>query len=305
MNISIIGYGSWGQALSFVCSKLFDSVLVWHYREVKPHIKNVKATDSWEELFAAHYIIYALPTSYLEDILIKVKKNSVKQTVFINSSKGLSRTGLKLPYEIFKESGIHKDYISLSGPSFSKGLLNQDPTALIAASDNKKTFEIFKSFFATSNVKLFYSNDIIGTEWGGIFKNIVSILVGISDGIGYGVNTRALFITKGLLEMCKTGERLGAQKETFSTFSGIGDIVLSTSDLDGRNYSLGLLVGRGKTADEALKEIQGTVEGFHTLTTIQKINHSFLQAPLLNVLNKIFFQKIDAKVAFSDYLDSL
>jgi glycerol-3-phosphate dehydrogenase (NAD(P)+) len=305
MNISIIGYGSWGQALSYVCSNHFKNIYVWHYREINPRQKNVITTDSWKQIYSSPYILYALPTSYMEDILSKGRNATQDKSVFINSSKGLSRLGMKMPYHIFNESGLPLSYMSLSGPSFSNGILHGDPTALNVAVDDKTIFDTFSSYFTQSNLKLFYSKDVIGTEWGGIFKNIVSILVGIVDGLGYGVNTRALFITKGLLEMCKTGELLGAKKDTFYTFSGIGDIVLSTSDLDGRNYSFGLSIGRGNRSDTSLREVKGTIEGYHTLVTLKKENHIFLHEPLLSLLDDIFFKEKDPKEVFSDYLASL
>ncbi len=315
MRLSVIGAGSWGTALAQLFSEKFEKVLMWdRNEEVVNSInenhknskyfsdyelnKNISASVNLDEVFEfGDIIIVVVPVQFMRDVLknltIKVDKP------IITASKGIEIETLKLPSDIIIDVlGIsYKKVMALSGPSFAKEVMKKLPTAVTLAGEpciGEKTQEILN----LEHFRVYLSFDIRGAEIGGAVKNVIAIATGISDGLGLGNNARASLITRGLYEMRKVANIYNANPQTLYGLSGMGDLVLTaTGDLS-RNRRFGLLIGKGKSVEEALEEIGQVVEGIETVKAVKKLQEKYdLDLPISEAVYKTIYEKLNPKDA--------
>jgi len=309
LNLSIIGSGSWGTALAKLFSVNFDSILLWtknqsianainkNHTNPKyfPHIllpENIKATTDIDEAFLhGDMIIVVIPTQAIREVLGNLTDQKVEKPV-ISASKGIEIGTLKLTTQILSEILSIKDenIFALSGPSFAREVLEGLPTAVVLGGDICKGREIQK-LLSTQNFRVYTNSDREGVEIGGAVKNVIAIATGISDGIGLGNNARASIITRGLNEMRKIAHLYSAKPETLYGLSGLGDLVLTaTGDLS-RNRKLGLLIGKGLSLKQALKEVGQVVEGLETVKAINQLQQKYnLELPISSTVYKVLYQ---------------
>lgn len=318
-KIAVLGSGSWGSALSkLLAEKEFD-VLMWAYEEeVRDGInskhrnplylrdiklpKTIKATsDLKEAVLGREIVVSALPSHALRNIVSKAGPHISKNALVISCTKGIEIESLKLMSDVLAEIlGSHpkENFTVLSGPSFAKEVAEGLPTSVVIAGKDQKVSSIVQDIFRTSRFLTFTSNDIVGVEVGGAVKNVVAIVAGISDALGFGHNTRATIITRGLYEMIKIGRALGANPMTFSGLSGIGDLVLTCTANLSRNYTVGKMIGEGKKLEQIKKSMKMVAEGVPTTSAVHKLSAKFsLNTPICGALHAILFEGLGPKIA--------
>ncbi len=308
--ILVAGAGSWGTALAIVLARNGNPVFLWGHdpahidqllqnRSNETYLPGITFPDGLHpvsdlpaSLEKPSDIIIAVPCSGLADVLKQMVSSSVKKFNICLACKGLATGGQLLNHQAVNEY-LHDRASTavLSGPSFAAEVARGLPTAVTIASSDKTTAEYFASCFHNEVFRIYTHNDVIGVQVGGAVKNVMAIAAGIADGLGFGANTRAALITRGLAEIMRLGVALGGKPETFMGLAGLGDLVLTCTDDQSRNRRLGLLLARGKSLDAALKEIGQTVEGVRTVNNVIKLstNHQIempISEQVYNVLNK-------------------
>jgi len=262
---------------------------------------DLKATNSLEEIANGEYIISAIPTPYLRDVWNKLK-TYIETPTIINTSKGIETGSGMFAHEIFREifpSGI---FLALSGPSFAKEILKGFPTAVVLVGPEEITCPLIQQW-STPALRLYSATDLIGVELSGAYKNVLAIASGAVAGLGLGENTRAALITRGIAELTRLGTTLGADIKTFMGLSGVGDIILTCSSRESRNFSLGWNIGRGLPVEEALKRLKGYPEGYKTSLALRSIAHNLeVETPIVDAVASVLHDGLPIKKALSDLL---
>lgn len=288
--IGVIGIGSFGTSLATVLAKnTKDPVYVWDNNEellnviAKTNInsfylpgfnlpKNITPVKTLTELIEkVNDILIVVPSKFFKDVLIKIIPN-LKNHRIAYATKGLEFETGKLLHEIIIDTlGSEQTLAVISGPSFATEIMKNIPTAVSIASNNKNFSLDLETYFQSKYFKVYSTDDIVGLQLGGVLKNIIALACGISDGVGFGSNTKAAIITKGLDELLLLGKTLGAKPETLLGLSGCGDIILTATDDQSRNRRMGIAIGQGKTIEEAAKEIGQAVESLNNCVALCKL----------------------------------
>ncbi|MDA8173075.1 MAG: NAD(P)-dependent glycerol-3-phosphate dehydrogenase [Nitrospiraceae bacterium] len=278
---AVIGAGSWGTTLAGLLAGKNLDVTLWALEQelakkiedtrennlYLPGVKlpdNLKATSDFDKAVnGARFVINVVPTQYMRSVLAGAPKLLAKGAIIVSASKGIERETFKRPSEIIKEiTGLES--VVLSGPSFAKEVAAGAPTAVAVAGSSKKDLLLVQELMNTSFFRVYTNSDVTGVELGGALKNVIAIAAGISDGLGLGHNARAALITRGLAEMKRLGAAMGANEQTFSGLSGIGDLVLTCTANLSRNYSFGLKLASGMSATEIAGSSRSVAEGVET-----------------------------------------
>ena len=314
MNVSIIGAGSWGSALSLVLSQNNHKVQLWtkktqNEKKFKyfPNVKIPKGVSfikNLNEMSNSKIILIALPSHTILPVLSNLKIK--EKAIIVNCSKGLDAIKeQRLSTSIEKDLKINKkNIVVLSGPSHAEEVVKKIPTAVVASSVSKKNAAMVQNLFSNDYFRVYTNSDIIGTEIGGVCKNIISIASGISSGLGYGDNTIAALISRGLKEIVRLGMHLGAKKSTFYGLSGLGDLSVTAFSSFSRNREFGIKIGEGLKTDQAQKEIGMVVEGIkatkivHSISRKEKIN-----MPIVNKVYSILFNNKNPKLAINELMN--
>lgn len=326
-TISVIGAGSWGTALALVLAENQNNVFLWGHnrrtvrklqedRQNKKYLPgiqfpdNLKITDDLELCVGQSAIILmVVPSHGLRDVFNKLAAMLPDKAYIISAVKGIENSSLETMTMIM-ESVLQQRYPEkdceigvLSGPSFAKEVAQRVPTAVTLGFKNLATAKKLQKVFGNSFFRVYAGCDITGLEISASYKNIIAIAAGVCDGLGYGLNTRAALITRGLTEMTRLGTALGADISTFSGLSGLGDLLLTcTGDLS-RNRTVGLKLGQGKKLEEIVKEMKMVAEGIKTTRSIFEIRKKYtVETPILNEVYKIIYQGKKCSLAVSDLL---
>ncbi|MDR1615154.1 MAG: NAD(P)H-dependent glycerol-3-phosphate dehydrogenase [Campylobacteraceae bacterium] len=263
MNITVIGAGKWGQALHFAFLQNHKSIIT---SRTKKDIANFVSLD---EALVNQYIVMALPAQIVGGWLKKNFKYN-NQKVLI-AAKGIEENSGRFLNEIFSDFVPSDKLAYLSGPSFAAEVIKALPTALVVSSKNENTAKEFCAFFPKF-IKSYASDDIVGAEISGAYKNVLAIASGVCDGLDLGLNARASLIARGLVEMQRFGLSFGAKEATFLGLSGAGDLFLTASSVLSRNYRVGVALAKGMKLDEILQELGEVAEGVLTSRAISKIS---------------------------------
>jgi glycerol-3-phosphate dehydrogenase (NAD(P)+) len=307
--ISVIGAGSWGTTLaSLLAEKGYDVSLWSHEKEVAEEIQNsrtnsaylpeivlpagLKATHDIEEAVRkARYVLSVVPTQFTRSVFSGAVRFIHEGAVIISASKGIEQGTLLTVSSILGETTGRRIAV-LSGPSFAREVINKLPTAVTMATNNPETALLLQEIFNTSYFRVYTHADMLGVELGGALKNVIAIASGISDGLGLGHNARAALITRGIAEMTRLGERMGADKRTFSGLSGIGDLVLTCTGPLSRNYSVGVNLGRGKTLTEILSSTKSVAEGVATALSAFELSAKFdVEMPIVEQVYEVIYKE--------------
>lgn len=318
-RIAVIGAGSWGTALAKLLGEGGKDVMMWAYEEeVARGInsqhrnplyltetelpKNVVATsDPARALEGRGYVVSAVPSGVLRVIWQNHGAYLDREAILVSCTKGIEEESLKLMSQVLAESlpdHPEKNRAVLSGPSFAKEVARGLPTSVVIAGRDAKTVKKLQELFRTDYFLTFTNDDMIGVEVGGAVKNVIAIAAGVSDGLGLGNNTRAAIITRGLYEMIKIGDALGASPLTFAGLSGIGDLVLTCTAELSRNHTVGFELGRGKAISDITHGMRMVAEGIpttravHELASLKKIN-----VPICDSMYRILFEGLAPKHA--------
>jgi len=314
-DIGVIGAGSWGTALAIQLGRAGQNPILWG-REPEvieaitatrcnsvflpdvPIPDSVQATSDLDELVRSHRdLLICVPSHVFRSILETIKPNMVGNARIAWATKGFEVSTGKLPHEVAEETlGADVPLAVLSGPTFAREVGLGLPTGMtVAATDNAYAEEL-ASRFSAENFLVYTSPDMIGVEVGGAVKNILAIATGMSDGLGFGANTRVALITRGLAEMTRLGLALGASADTFMGLSGMGDLVLTCTDDQSRNRRMGLALADGKSVDDTAKEIGQVVEGVKAAAAVHKVaNDLGVEMPICQQVYRLLYEGASVK----------
>lgn len=313
-NISIIGSGSWGMALAIHLAKLGNNIKVWSYLKEEADIinnerkckflpnatipNNVWCTLSFEEAIKdTQIILIVTPSKFVRETVKQFKKYITNQEIII-CSKGFEEETLYTLDEVLKEELPNSKIGGLSGPSHAEEVSEGIPTALVIASDDEDLLKNIQNTFMNENLRIYKSIDIKGAELGGALKNIIAFCTGIVEGLEFGHNTIAALITRGLSEMSKLSLKMGGKQNTIYGLTGLGDLIATSLSSYSRNRNAGILIGKGKTIEEAKKEIGMTIESIDNIKTAYNLSKKYnIEMPIVESVYDILFNKLDPRKA--------
>lgn len=311
MEISILGAGSWSTAIASLLAEKHKVLMYARNKDDVEYInknhknrkylkdfdlsKNIKATNNLEELFKNRFIVNGIPTQSIRSVIKQFKPFVNERNVFINLSKGLELDTHERISEIFYDE-ISNDisFAVLSGPSHAEEVIKQMPTAVVVASNDMDLSKEIQKIFNSDWFRVYSSTDVIGVELGGAIKNTLAFGIGMLDGLGYGDNTKAAVITRGISEMSKLLVTYDANPNTINGLAGVGDLIVTSTSLNSRNYRTGLLIGQGFKMEDAIKEINMVVEGIPTTKALYQLStQNDLDLPITLEIYKVLYEEKD------------
>lgn len=321
-NISVYGAGSWGTALALQLARNHINVLLWdfnadaiadyqaarentHFLAGIPFPDNLQCTDTLEAcIHHSHNQLIVVPSHGFRQLLEKLSPQLTPQHNIVWATKGLEVGTGKLLHQVAEEIlDKNTPYGLVSGPTFALEVAQGLPTAMTVATTTPELSRSTAAAFQGDNFRVYTSDDILGVELGGAVKNVLAIAAGISDGLGFGANARAAIITRGLAEIMRLGESMGAKSETIMGLAGIGDLVLTCTDNQSRNRRLGLALGKGQSTEEALREIGQAVEGAKSSSCIELLaQRANVEMPICSEVHRIVHENLDPKIAVKELL---
>ena len=310
-KIAVIGAGSWGTTLAILLAENSHDVLLWIFEEdelsklEKERVntkylpganfpQNLKLTgDLHQAVHFGDYLVISSPSHVVRTICQQFA-NQVRDTHYIvNVAKGIENDTLKRMSEVIQETlSISSDRIAtLYGPSHAEEVSKKIATAVVSASADIQTARKVQTLFGNQYFRVYSSDDIIGVELGGSLKNVIAIAAGICDGAGFGDNTKAALLTRGMVEMTRLGVTMGARQETFSGLSGIGDLIVTCMSKHSRNRYVGEQIGRGRKLDDILKEMVMVAEGVKTTRSVYQLMNKYnVEMPISEQIYKVLFE---------------
>ena len=320
-NIAVVGAGGWGTALAMVLSENFDSVIVWtrnedqadeinlkrtnsKYLTVNKIPSNVVATTNPADIKDIKFLVNSVPTQYIREYYQKYNIN-LKDKYIINSSKGVENNSNKTISGIFEEvySIDSNHFAVLTGPSHAEEVILKVPTTVVVASDSTEFAKKVQEIFFTNYFRVYTSDDVIGCEIGGSLKNIIAIAAGIVDGMGLGDNTKAALLTRGLAEIARLGEAMGAKHQTFSGLSGLGDLFVTCNSKHSRNRSIGERIGNGENVSTILANSKTIAEGVFTSKSAYNLSQKYnIEMPITTEVYKTIFENKDPRKAIDELM---
>ena len=239
-----------------------------------------------------------MPTSSIRDILKQIEGKISKETIIVNLSKGIEVETLDRISEISAEVLKNNPFVALSGPSHAEEVGKDIPTTVVASSENLEVAQIIQHEFSTPIFRIYTNPDLVGVEMGGALKNIIALAAGMNDGLGYGDNSKAALMTRGIYEMNKLGISLGANPHTINGLSGIGDLIVTCTSMHSRNRRAGILIGQGKSMEEACQEVGQVVEGVKTVKSAHKLAAvKNIEMPITDALYRVLYEGYDPNKA--------
>lgn len=263
VDLTVLGAGAWGTALSELAIKSDHTVRVWSRRG---------SLSLEEAVDGAHVILSAISMKGVPELVERLKNlNIPESTIIVTATKGLDPETTLTPSQIFKRAFPNHAVVVLSGPNLSKEIDKGLPAATVAACDNEVAAETVQHLFANENFRVYRSTDPLGAELGGTLKNVIAIAVGVCEGLNLGSNARSALITRALPEIMRIGTHLGGQPETFLGLTGLGDMLATCTSVLSRNYRVGVGLAQGKSLEVILKELGSTAEGINTAHVLMEI----------------------------------
>ena len=289
MKIAIIGQGSFGKALKNLLSEKWgeENVAVWR-----------RGMDMQPCLGGADFAVFAVPAQAFREVFAAGSAFLGKETVVINAAKGLELHTLLRLSEVAEELRPDTRYVALSGPSHAEEIEQGLPTTVTVCAREESWAKKAQELFMTGAFRVYTGTDMVGTETGGAVKNVIALAAGISDGLGFGDNTKAALMTRGMAEITRLGTALGARAETFLGLTGFGDLIVTCTSMHSRNRRCGILLGPGVPAKEAVEKIGMVVEGISTARAAKALaDRLFVQMPITEAVLSILDGRVPAKDA--------
>lgn len=322
IRVTVLGDGGWGTALAVVNARRHNDVVLWsafpeYAKVIEAKRENVKflagvplppslriSTDLKEAVGFGHFIVLAIPTQFLRNILHKMRDMDLSGKIFVSVSKGIEKKTCLRPSEIIHSVlGPHLPLVVLSGPSHAEEVARNIPTLVVVASKNEIHATKVQQAFMDTFFRIYVQTDVVGTELGGALKNVIAIAAGVCDGLQFGDNTKSGLISRGLFEMTRLGIRMGANPNTFFGLSGLGDLVTTCFSKHGRNLRVGYELGQGKKIADILKGMEMIAEGVDSAESVHELCQKVgITLPIMNEVYQILFKDKDAKQAVSDLL---
>lgn len=319
MKIAVIGSGSWGSAISVLLAEKGNDIFLWSWiqeetdrlnadrenKEFLPGIAfpdNIYCTHNMQQCIEdAAVIITAVPSPATRTTAKQLSKFVQKGQIIVNISKGLEGD-LRLS-EVYASEIPNADIAVLSGPSHAEEVSRKIPTTVVVAANSLKTAQYLQDLFMTESFRVYTSSDIIGVELGGALKNVIALCAGISDGLGYGDNTKAALITRGIAEISRLGAAMGADVSTFAGLSGLGDLIVTGTSTLSRNHTAGELLGKGFSLEETLNKVHMVVEGINTASAAFELSKKYgVTTPIIDQAYGVLYQGTNPRDAVNNLM---
>lgn len=321
MNVGVIGAGSWGIALTVLLNKNGSKVTVWskfedevkmlsekrEYADKLPGVKIPETVDFTTDLEATvknnEVLIMAVPSTFVRGTAHLMKDYVKDGQIIVNVAKGIEENTLMTLSDIIEEEIPQAKVAVMCGPTHAEEVGRGIPTTIVVGSREQSTAKLIQDLFMNETFRVYTSPDVLGMEIGSSLKNVVALAAGIADGLGYGDNTKAALITRGIAEISRLGIKMGGKAETFAGLTGIGDLIVTCASMHSRNRRAGILIGQGKTMKEAMDEVKMVVEGVYSAKAAMQLARKYeVELPIIEQVNEILFNDKPAAEAVRDLM---
>lgn len=320
-RVGIIGAGSWGTALSLVLANNGHSVEIWSIVESEIEMLKEKhehtdklpgvklpdsitfTTDIEETIKNNDILVLAVPSVFTRSTAVKMAPFVKEGQIIVCVAKGIEENTLMTISDVVESEIPCADVAVMCGPSHAEEVGRLLPTTVVAGARTQKTAEIVQDLFMNEVFRVYTSPDVLGMELGGSLKNVIALAAGMADGLGYGDNTKAALITRGIAEISVLAIEMGAKAETLFGLTGIGDLIVTCESRHSRNRKAGMLIGQGYTMDEATKEVKMVVEGIYSAKAALALAEKYdVRMPIIEEVNRVLFEDKPAKEAVSELM---
>ena len=321
MNVGVIGAGSWGIALTVLLNKNGSKVTVWskfedevkmltekrEYVDKLPGVKIPETVDFTTDLEATvknnEVLIMAVPSTFVRGTAHLMKDYVKDGQIIVNVAKGIEENTLMTLSDIIEEEIPQAKVAVMCGPTHAEEVGRGIPTTIVVGAREQSTAKLIQDLFMNETFRVYTSPDVLGMEIGSSLKNVVALAAGIADGLGYGDNTKAALITRGIAEISRLGMAMGGKFETFAGLSGIGDLIVTCASMHSRNRRAGILIGQGKSYQEAMNEVNMVVEGVYSARAALKLAEKYeVEMPIITAVNDILFEGKSLQEAVQDLM---
>ena len=308
-KIAVIGAGSWGIALAQLLAHNKHEVTVWSIledeinmlKEKHEHVDKLPGvklddsisytTDLKEAIEGKKVIVLAVPSPFTRSTAAKMKEFVTDDQIIVNVAKGIEEATLMTLSQVVEDEIKNATVCVLSGPSHAEEVGRGLPTTVVVGAKKKEDAQFLQNVFMSEVFRVYISPDILGIELGAALKNVVALAAGIADGLGFGDNTKAALITRGITEIARLGTAMGGKFETFCGLTGIGDLIVTCASMHSRNRRAGILIGQGKTYEEAMDEVKMVVEGVYSAKAALELARQYdVDMPIVQGVNEILFE---------------
>lgn len=318
--IGVIGSGTWGTALGILLQAKGHQVTLWSavekevealsHSRIHPNLpevtisEEIHITGNLEEAMAdKDLLVLSVPSVFVRATAAKMRPWCREGQIIVNVAKGIEEATLKTLSQIIEEELPMADVAVLSGPSHAEEVSRGLPTTCVAGAKTKETAEFIQDTFMNEVFRVYTSPDVLGIELGSSLKNVIALAAGIADGLGYGDNAKAALITRGIAEIARLGMAMGGNIQTFSGLTGIGDLIVTCASMHSRNRRAGILMGQGKSMQEAMDEVHMVVEGVYSAKAALALAEKYRQSmPIIQQVNAVLFDGKNPREAVNDLM---
>ena len=320
-NVGVMGAGSWGTALALLLHSNGHQVTVWSIneeevemlskeREHKGKLPGVKipedmvfTSDMETAIKEKDFLVLAVPSAFTRGTARNMKPFVKEGQIIVDVAKGIEEDTLMTLSQQIEEEIPQANVAVLSGPSHAEEVGRGLPTAVVIGAKTEETARYLQEMFMNHVFRVYISPDMLGMELGGALKNVIALAAGIADGMGYGDNTKAALITRGIAEIARLGVKMGGAIESFTGLTGIGDLIVTCASVHSRNRKAGYLMGQGKTMEEAMAEVKMVVEGVYSAKAAAKLGKKYgVALPIVDKVNEVLFEGKDPKEAVDELM---
>lgn len=315
MKIAVLGSGGWGTALAMLLEENGHQVTLWSFLEEEsrrlretgenPLLPGVKLPAglgyTWDLacVQGCDVVVLATPSFGVRATAGQIASLLSPETTLVSVSKGIEKGSfLRMSEIVRQETGDRCPVVVLSGPSHAEEVARKVPTAVVSASPSRAAAERVQDLFLNDHFRVYSSSDVVGVELGAALKNVMALCTGCCTGMGYGDNTKAMLMTRGLAETARLGVALGGRRETFAGLAGMGDLIVTCTSLNSRNYRAGILIGQGVPVQEAIQRIGAVVEGYYAVDAARALaDRVGVEMPITQAAYEVLYQNRDPKEA--------
>lgn len=321
INIGIIGAGSWGSALAILLDNNGHKVSMWTHtssavetfkktRELKNALpglifpESIEITDNLETICSnKDVLVFVVASPYIRETALKARPFIKEGQIIVNASKGIEDETLYTLTDIISDVLPDTEVAVLSGPSHAEEVSKKIPTTVVIGAENQDVANYLQDIFMSECFRVYTSPDVLGIELGGSLKNVIALAAGVCDGLGFGDNTKAALMTRGVAEIARLGIAMGGKAETFAGLSGVGDLIVTCSSVHSRNRMAGYYIGQGFSPKEAMEKVKQVVEGVYSAKAALALANKYgVEMPIVEQVNKVLFDNKDPREAVTDLL---
>ena len=319
MKTAVIGAGAWGTALAILLCKNGHDTTLWcrseerarEIREARVNPRLPKAALPDHLTISAdpgcvrdcRMVVIACPSFPIRQVLAAVSPFLPEEAVLVSVTKGIEDGTLLRMSQIVSQVTGRENVVALTGPCHAEEVAVGIPTGCLAACPDRASAEFVQDAFMSDTFRVYTSPDVVGAELGGALKNVIALCAGVVTGLGFGDNTKAMLMTRGLTEMARLGVSLGAQKQTLAGLSGIGDLIVTCTSLHSRNNRAGILIGQGATPEQAMEQVGAVVEGYYAAKSAWALcQQQQVEMPIIHAAYQALYEHVDARQAVADLL---